>query len=1009
MGMTRGSAHGRAARGIARGLGAAALLCALSAAPAGAAGITNSGNDLRDGWYPGQPRLGPDAVSSATFGNLWQAPVDGQVYAQPLVVGTSVIVATERNHIYSLDTETGTENWSVDLGPSYPASLIGCSDLTPDLGVTATPVIDPATNTIYLTHKTYDSGTSGPAAWYMDALDAATGQQRAHFPKQLTGSADNAPGVTFQATTELQRPGLLLMDGTVYAGFGGHCDLPPYQGWVFGVDAADASIKARWSALTTADASGNLNGAGIWQSGAGLMSDGPGRIFVSTGNGGSPQPPLATPGGNFGESIVRLAVQPGGTLRAMDFFAPFDAADLDTYDADFASGGVTALRDDAFGTSAYPHVAVAVGKAGYVYLLDRDNLGGIQMGANHGDDVLARDGPYGGVWSRPGVWPGDGGWIAIPTASPAADDDPAASGSSGHLDLFRYRVGNDGTPSLDAPVESDDAFGFGSSAPIITSDGTTSGSAVLWTVWSPDGSGYGAQLRAYDAVPVNGHVHLRRSWPVGQAAKFTMPGVGAGRIFVGTRDGNVLAYGAPIAAEVQAPATTFPLTTTGQTSTVNIRLAISGTVDITSITAGDGSASPPFTAHPGSDIPGTFTDGDTVTVPVDFSPTDPGVAGGTLIVNTDKGTFSFSLTGTGQSAQPLLTASPAVVSFGGGLVGDTRAGTITIGNGGAQALTVTAVDLPGTPFSVTNAPHAGQVIAAGASINVTVRYTPTAVGDFSDELTVTTTGGTKVVGMTGSAGTGPVLALTPSAGWDFGVVDIGTSTTLAVTVANAGDTPMRITKSKPPIDPAFAVLDRLDEGTLVAARQSRTLRVAFTPAAVGTVSDTWTLNAADGSGVHEIALTGTGVDPDTAAGGAGEGGGAGPAATAPASVFTAPALAPAAIGPDLAPATPTVVKVRPDLYVSKVKPSRNGRSVAISGRVVRAATGTLGVTLAARVGRQTLTAKSSVRLRRRSTYAITIRLTPAMRGWRRLQATARFQGSAHVWPGASTMTLVRAR
>ncbi len=529
----------------------AAMLGVVGIGTAGAAGITNSGNDLRDGWYPNQPKLSPDAVANTNFGQLWDAAVDGQVYAQPLVLDKSVIVATERNQVYSLDSETGARKWSADLGPSYPADLIGCGDLTPDLGVTATPVIDEATNTIYLTHKTYAPDSTTDAAYYMDALDASTGAQRPGFPKRLEGTAQNAPGVTFQATTELQRPGLLLLDGVIYAGFGGHCDFPPYQGWVFGVSTAGA-IKARWSAITGG------NGAGIWQSGAGLMSDGPGRLFVSTGNGGSPVGPSDTPSGMFGESIVRLDVQSDGTLKAGDFFAPADAAHLDDYDADFASGGVTALRDDAFGTSTFPHVGVAVGKAGYVYLLNRDNLGGIGMGVGHGDDVISRVGPFGGVWSRPGVWPGDGGWIAIPTASPSGGDNPEPSGSSGYLKLYRYRKAANGTPSLDAPIQSDDAFGFSSGAPIFTSDNTTSGSATLWIIWAPNGWAPGGQLRAYDAVPKNGHLNLRRSFPIGQSTKFSMPGVGDGRLYVGARNGHVLAFGAPVQADVRGTGDDLP-------------------------------------------------------------------------------------------------------------------------------------------------------------------------------------------------------------------------------------------------------------------------------------------------------------------------------------------------------------------------------------------------------------------------------------------------------------------
>ncbi|HWH93856.1 MAG TPA: choice-of-anchor D domain-containing protein [Baekduia sp.] len=1000
------------ARRAGTALVAALLLAFVLAATASGAGITNSGGDLRDGWYPNQPQLAPDAVESGTFGRLWDAAVDGQVYAQPLVVGSRVIVATERNQVYALDGETGAKTWTHDLGPSFPAALIGwgCADLAPDLGVTSTPVIDTATNTIYLTHKTYAPGSTTQAAYYIDALDASTGAQRSGFPKRLTGAAQNAPGIGFDATYEMQRPGLLLLDGVVYAGFGSHCDISPYQGWVFGVDATSGAIKARWSSVTAYD------GAGIWQSGSGLMSDGAGRLFVSTGNGGSPSSPLAAPGnGMYGESIVRLDVQADGTLKPGDFFAPSDAAHLDDYDADFASGGVTALRDDAFGTTKFPHVAVAVGKAGYVYLLNRDDLGGIGTGTGRGDRVISRVGPNGGVWSRPGVWPGDGGWIAIPTASPSAGQNPEPGGSSGYLNLYRYRVSAQGVPSLDAPVQSDDAFGFSSSAPVITSDGTTPGSAVLWIVWAPSGSGIGAQLRAYDAIPINGHLRLRRSFPIGQSAKFAMPGIGSGRVYVGTRDGHVYGYGAPVKAEVQAPATTFPVTTVGTTSTASVKLSIAGNVQITSVTASPAT----FVARTaGTGVPGDYVDGQSVTVPVDFTPSQPGVAGGTLTVATDKGPFTFSLAGTGQAEAAMLTASPPVVSFGGVVVGDQLAGTVTLGNGGGQPLTITRVELPAAPFSVDAAPVAGDVIAAGDAINLGVHFAPSAVGDFNDDLVVETTGGTKTIGLNGSAGLGPALSVAPSGGWSFGTVVVGQSAERTVVVANAGDSPMTITKSKPPTGSAFSVLDGLDEGSVIPPGESRSLRVRFTPAAAGTVTASWVLNAADGTGVHDLALTGEGVMPpvDDGGGTPGYGGGTpddggGTTSAAGGDVPPPPTLVPLTpVAPDLAAQGPVLpAKVLSRLSVSKLRPSRDGRRLGISGRVVSAATGPISVTLSARVGRRTVTAVTGARLWGRSTYAITLVIPRAARSWRRLQVSVRFAGSSRVRPGTASMVLIRAR
>ncbi len=399
-------------------------------------------------------------------------------------------------------------------------------------------MIDPATNTGYLTHKNYVSGTSGPARWFMDAINLSTGTEKPGFPVELTGTAQNQPSMNFQPTRELQRPGLLLMNGVVYAAFGADCDLSPYQGWVFGVSTS-GQTKARWVARSFGD------GAGIWQSGAGLTSDGPGSLLISTGNGGSPNTPApgSSPPENLGESIVRLAVQGDGSLKAVDFFTPFDAAQLDAGDADFASGGITGLNAQYFGTPSIPHLAVAVGKDGYVYLLNRDELGGFQQGSGGADKVVQRLGPYGGVWSRPGVWPGDGGWVYIPTASGGN----SSGGSSGFLRVYRYGLSGTGQPSLSLQATSPDAFGFTSSAPVITSEGTNSGSALVWVVWAPNGSGEGAQLRAYDPVPVEGKPVLRFSAPVGTSAKFALPGVGAGRIYVGTRDGKVLGFGSPVA------------------------------------------------------------------------------------------------------------------------------------------------------------------------------------------------------------------------------------------------------------------------------------------------------------------------------------------------------------------------------------------------------------------------------------------------------------------------------
>src|SRR5581483_3011436 len=140
--------------------------------------------------------------------------VEGQVYAQPLLFDSTLLVATERNQVYGLDPSTGAVKWRKALQHAVPwqAAEIGCADLAPYLGVTSTPVIDPTTGTAYLTHETYASGETGAARWWMDAIDMASGEERPGFPVELGGEAQNLHGVTFNATDELQRPGLLLME-----------------------------------------------------------------------------------------------------------------------------------------------------------------------------------------------------------------------------------------------------------------------------------------------------------------------------------------------------------------------------------------------------------------------------------------------------------------------------------------------------------------------------------------------------------------------------------------------------------------------------------------------------------------------------------------------------------------------------------------------------------------------------------------------------------------------------
>jgi hypothetical protein len=880
----------------------AACACLLFANAALADGITNASDDLRTGWYPDESSLTPQLVGGSTFGQLWSASVNGQVYAQPLYTPSShpdgtLIVATENDYLYGLDPATGAQEWVEDLAPNGPwnPADIGCGDIQPSIGTTSTPVIDPSTGVVYLTYKTYDD--SGKPAWYMDARDVNTGSEKPGWPVQLAtppgGYADNAQ-VTFFPKTQQQRPGLLLMNGVVYAAFGSHCDTPPWQGWIFGVSTAGASITARWVDEA------NTNGGGIWQSGVGLTSDGPGQILFATGNGGAPTLPAtgsAVPS-DCGECVMRVQVQSNGSLKAVDFFAPYDAAQLDQDDQDFASGGVVGLPDQYFGTSTFPHLAVAVGKEGYVYLLNRDDLGGYDQGSGGGDAVVERIGPRGGVWDRAGVWPGDGGYVYIPTST--------GQNGGGLFDVYKYGVTGSGTPSLSLAASSSDVFGWGSGSPVITSDGTTSGSAIVWEVWSSDRQGDGGQLRAYSAVPAGGALHELFSASIGSASNYSSPGVGAGRIYVGARDGHVLAFGSPNAEPLNGSGVSFPPTTQGSSSAPQtLTMTAQQGVTVQSLNT---SSSDFALGSPSQTLPATLNAGQTLSVPVTFTPgqsEQPGPIAGQLTAATNLGDVSFSLSGTAQATNGLLQSSPPGLSLGGTAVGQQLTGTVTFSNAGGTPLYVKDVKTPNPPFSATGLPPNGSELAPQASVTIDVSFESNSVGQYSDAITLDTTDGqSKTIPLSASAST-PGLLQFSSENLDFGTVPVNGTATRTFTITNMGGTDVIIEKSKPPFGGEFAATSSLPEGTTIGPGKTVTETVTFTPTSPGTASGAWYVTGNDTSGPQTVTLTGT--TPPTASTSSAPGTGSQPTgSSSPSSV--APRVVPRA--PTLAPPVASTARVR---------------------------------------------------------------------------------------------------
>jgi iron transport multicopper oxidase len=805
-------------------------------------GATMSADSLRTGFYPNQPALDPATVGSPYFGQLFDTVLDGQIYAQPLYANGVVFVATETNHVYALDAATGSPLWTRTLGAPFLASDLNCGDLTPAIGVTGTPAIDTATGTAYLVSKTYANGVNGAAAFYAHAFDLETGDERAGFPLAIEGTAANDLQHVFDPEHQMQRPGLLLMNGVVYAAFGAHCDERPYTGWVVGISTQGA-ITTLW----TSEAGAGLWGGGIWQAGGGLISDGAGEILFATGNDWSSLPspvPGKLPPPTLGESIVRLSLADDGTLAATDFFSPANRDVLNYADADLGSGAPVALPA-SFGTPSHPNLLAQSGKLGYLYLLDRDDLGGYKQGAGGTDRVLQAIGPGGGVWSKPSVWPGDGGYVYVPVASGCSPDEPAGC-------LVGYKMGAsaDGAPMLSQVGTSSSTFGYGTSAVVVTSDGTRSGSALLWTVWSGGLLGTGGELRAYDAVPQDGTFTLRYLAGIGTSAKFTAPAVGDGRLYVGTRDGHVLGFGVTGAPSLRARGAAFAPTLVGAQAVSSVDITAAGPVTIMGLTtAGD------FALVGGAPAtPLTLSGGATVSIPVVFQPSTEGAIVGTLQVTTDHGSFAIPLSGVGQSAVPMLVISPPVLTFAPAVLGTVSMQTVTITNVGDAPLTLTGVTPPAPPFTLDGLPAEGTVIDAGGTLVATITYAPTTVGTSSGYLSVAAGDAVAALAVEGSGLMGGKLRIAPEA-IDQGAYYIGTVTMASFRLTNEGDVAVIIEKSKPPTSPSFVAVSPFDEGTVLAPGASVEQLVRAVPLSVGSVSDVWQLNANDGQGLRAVTFT----------------------------------------------------------------------------------------------------------------------------------------------------------
>jgi hypothetical protein len=513
-----------------------ASLCSLlvAARAQGQVNVWTYHNDnARTGQNLSETILTPSNVSSTTFGLIFTQAVDGYVYAQPLYLSglvmplkgkhNVVFVATEHDSVYAFDADSSSGQnanalWHAYLvppgGSSVPSGDTGTGDLVPEVGITGTPVIDLKSGTLYVVSKTKEGSNY---AQRLHALDVKTGAEKFGGPVRIVanvpGSGDgNVNGVvSFDALHQMNRPGLLLLNGVVYVAFGSHGDVTPYHGWLIGYDAHTLQKVAVFNASPNGltDPSGYpLGGGAIWESGDGPAADSSGNIYVQTGNGTFD---ANTGGPDYGDSFLRLTSKRG--LLAADYFTPHNQDSLNRSDSDLGSGGLV-LLPDSVGSTAHPHLLVGCGKEGTIYLVDRDGLGGFNAGGDYNVQTLG--GAIGGTWSTPAYFNS-----AIYYA-----------GIYDSLQMFTVGSGSITTPSTS---QSSALFGFPGATPSISASGNKNG--VVWAVQTDDYWESGpAILRAFDASNVATELYNSNQVAgdaAGAAVKFAVPTIANGKVYVG--------------------------------------------------------------------------------------------------------------------------------------------------------------------------------------------------------------------------------------------------------------------------------------------------------------------------------------------------------------------------------------------------------------------------------------------------------------------------------------------
>jgi hypothetical protein len=499
---------------------------------------THHNDTSRTGQNLSEAILNTSNVNVNTFGKLFSRSVDGQIYAQPLYVpnlsvgGTTrnvVYVATQNNSVYAFDADDPAASsplWQINFGTPVPTTDVApnCADITPQVGVTSTPVIDPSSSTIYVVAKTKNTSDNSHH-FSIHALDLITGAEKFGGPTEITaqvpgtGSESVGGTVTLDPLQQYNRPGLLLLNGVVYVAFGGACETPPWHGWILGYGA---STLKQVAVLNTTP---NGSDGGIWGGGQGLLADSANNIYVMTGNGTFD----ATTGGDYGDSVLKISTASG--LSIVDYFTPTNQAALDQADLDLGSGGPMALP----GTN----LIVGSGKDGVVRVVDTTNLG--QFSATTNNNVQNFQGTTGVVF------------MGAPIYWNSPNNGPVIYIWSGNDFLKAYQLVNGSfqtTPVSQSTVV--EAQGYSNSVPLsLSANGNQAGTGIVWGSGAFSGNAneqtVAGILRAFDATDLTKELWDSKQNAarddVGNYAKFSPPTIANGKVYLATFSNQLLVYG----------------------------------------------------------------------------------------------------------------------------------------------------------------------------------------------------------------------------------------------------------------------------------------------------------------------------------------------------------------------------------------------------------------------------------------------------------------------------------